>query len=104
VERSSAAMLAASQRVAVILRAAGLAQPGEISGPAFMLEVELSEPQLAKVRGLIRKADAAQRLTNRVPDVGASSMGPDEARDGKAGLQLRHPPCQGLGFVEPAQH
>src|ERR1700747_2408314 len=63
-----------------------------------------SDPfSVCEAAALFREAQPAQRLTNRLPNLRAAGMGPNEAGDGEAGLQLRHPSRRRPGLVPAAE-
>src|SRR6516225_6272146 len=52
---------------------------------------------------LLRQIQPAQRVSDRLPDLGAAGMGPDKARDREAGLQFEPPLCRDLRLPDAAE-
>src|SRR5580692_1542657 len=73
----------------------------EDSGPIFTNRrcgVSLLMPA-----ALFRKTEPAQRVADRLPNLRAASMGPNEAGDRKARLQFEPPLGRDLGLLDAAE-
>ena len=55
------------------------------------------------MHSLYRQAQPAQRLADRLPDLGAAGMGPDKAGDREPGLQFEPPLGRDIGLLDATE-